>query len=93
MARSLHHVVNNIFKNNGSADNHFLPHMVCQLKLFDNGSQLVSEEFETFLKMNGIQHLTSAPYHPTTNGLAERFVRTMKEALKNDKGNVYQVPT
>ena len=54
----------------------------------DNGSQLVSEEFETFLKMNGIQHLTSAPYHPRTNGLAERFVRTMKEALKNDKGNV-----
>ena len=53
----------------------------------DNGSHLVSEEFETFLKMNGIQHLTSAPYHPRTYGLAERFVRTMKEALKNDKGN------
>ena len=27
----------------------------------DNGSQLVSEQFETFLKMNGIQHITSAP--------------------------------
>ncbi|PFX23520.1 Uncharacterized protein K02A2.6 [Stylophora pistillata] len=46
-----------------------------------------SEEFENFLKMNGIQHLTSAPYHPRTNGLAERFVRVMKEALKSNKGS------
>ena len=37
--------------------------------------------------MNGIQHLTSAPYHPRTNGLAGCFVRAMKEALKNDKGD------
>ncbi|XP_022810201.1 uncharacterized protein K02A2.6-like [Stylophora pistillata] len=37
--------------------------------------------------MNGIQHLTSATYHPRTNGLAECFVRTMKEALKSDKSN------
>ena len=51
----------------------------------DNGSQL--EEFETFLEMNGIQHLTSAPYHPRTNGLAESFVQTMREALKNEKAN------
>lgn len=51
----------------------------------DNGPQFVSAEFNTFLKLNGIQHLTSAPYHPRTNGLAERFVRTMKAALKNDK--------
>ncbi|XP_022785748.1 uncharacterized protein K02A2.6-like [Stylophora pistillata] len=55
--------------------------------VYDNGSQLRSEEFETFLKMNGIQHLTSAPYHPRTNGLAKRFVRTMKEALKSDESN------
>lgn len=53
----------------------------------DNGSQLVLEEFETFLEMNGIQHLTSAPYHPRTNGFAESFVRTMREALKNEKAN------
>ncbi len=44
----------------------------------DNRPQLVSEEFEVFMKANGIQHIQSAPYHPSTNGLAERFVQTMK---------------
>ena len=48
----------------------------------DDGSQLVSEEFETFLiKRNGIRYLTSPPYHPRTNGLAERF------SCKKDEGS------
>ncbi len=49
-----------------------------QLLVSDNGPQLVSEEFEVFMKANEIQHIQSAPYHPSTNGLAERFVQTMK---------------
>lgn len=35
------------------------------------------------MEENGIQHIKSAPYHPATNGLAERFVQTMKQALKS----------
>ena len=42
----------------------------------DNGPQFVSEEFREFLRFNGIRHTTSEPYHPATNGLAERFVHT-----------------
>lgn len=45
----------------------------------DNGPQFVSEEMKTFLRMKGIR---SAPYHPATNGLAERFVQTLKHSLK-----------
>ena len=48
----------------------------------DNGPQFVSEEFQSFLKVNHVKHLRSAPYHPSSNGLAERFVRTFKQALK-----------
>jgi len=48
----------------------------------DNGPQLKSEEFEQFLKRNGIKHITSAPYHPATNGLAERCVKSFKNGMK-----------
>ena len=30
---------------------------------------------------NGVQHVRRAPYHPATNGMAERFVQTFKQAL------------
>ena len=48
----------------------------------DHGSCFVSEEFEAFLNGNGIQHITSAPYHPSSNGLAERAVQILKSGLK-----------
>jgi transposase InsO family protein len=48
----------------------------------DNGPQFVSAEFEQFLASNGVKHVTSAPYHPATNGAAERTVQTVKDALK-----------
>lgn len=48
----------------------------------DNGTQFTSNEFQRFLKMNGIIHKRSAPYHPATNGQVERNVQTFKNKLK-----------
>ena len=48
----------------------------------DNGTQFTSKEFAYFTKSNGIRHTFSAPHHPATNGLAERFVQTLKQGLK-----------
>jgi len=48
----------------------------------DNGPAFAATEFKTWLINIGCKHLTIAPYHPQSNGLAERFVRTMKEQLK-----------
>ena len=48
----------------------------------DNGPQFVSEEFETFMKQNGIKHIKCSPYHPSSNGQAERFVLTFKQAVQ-----------
>ena len=56
----------------------------------DNGTCFVSGEFEAFLKSNGIRHVTSAPYHPASNGLAERSVQIIKRGLKKEsKGDIH----
>eukprot|EP00731_Ephydatia_muelleri_P013854 Em0007g1164a len=51
----------------------------------DNGQQFVSEMFQRFMSHNNIKHIKSSPYHPATNGLAERFVQTLKQALRDER--------
>ena len=47
----------------------------------DNGSQFTSADFQKFLKENDIEHTLTAPGHPATNGLAERYVGEFKDKL------------
>ena len=47
----------------------------------DNGPQFVSQEFSSFMKVNGIKHIKMSPYHPASNGVVERFVQTFKNAM------------
>ena len=48
----------------------------------DNAPNFTSSEFSNFLKQNGIKQTTSAPYHPASNGLAERAVKIFKIGMK-----------
>ena len=51
----------------------------------DSGACFTSSDFESFLQYNGVKHLTPAPYHPSSNGLAERAVQIVKKGLKKVK--------
>ena len=65
---------------------HGLPRKV----VTDNGPSFVSEQFKSFMSDNGIVHVTTAPYHPASNGLAERAVQTVKNGLKRTPGTTVQ---
>lgn len=48
----------------------------------DHGVQFTASEFQSFLSNNGVFHKMGAPYHPATNGQAERFIQTFKNKMK-----------
>ncbi|BHF72217.1 hypothetical protein SprV_0401528100 [Sparganum proliferum] len=52
----------------------------------DNDSQFISSSFEDFCHQHNIEHLRSPPYHPQSNGQAERFVDTFKRAFLKARG-------
>ena len=74
-ARSTVHRLRRIFAAHG------LPIVI----VTDNGPAFIAEEFEQFCLKNGIRHVPTAPYHPSSNGQAERVVRTFKEAMRKLK--------
>ena len=60
----------------------FSTHGLPQKIVTDNRPSFTSDEFKRYMQANGIKHITSAPYHPATNGLAERAVQTMKQGIR-----------
>ena len=48
----------------------------------DNGGEYTSNEFKDYCNSNGVQTLHSSPRSPQQNGIAERFNRTIIEALR-----------
>ena len=62
------------------------PHGLPRKVVTDNGPSFTSTEFQDFMSSNGVKLVHSAPYHPSTNGLAERAVQSFKKAIKRIPG-------
>ena len=60
-----------------SFSNHGLPEMIVS----DNATSFTSEQFAELCEKNVIHHVTSAPFHPASNGLAGRSVQTFKSGF------------
>ena len=56
-----------------------------QLKILrtDNGGEYTSNEFENYLKAEGIRHEKTIPKNPEQNGVAERLNRTLLESTRS----------
>ena len=48
----------------------------------DNALEYISEEFESILERNHIEHQFSVPYSPKQNGKAERMNRTLQDMVR-----------
>ena len=48
----------------------------------DNGTLFTSIEVSHFTRKDGIRHVQVSPYHPSSNGLAERAVKTFRVGMK-----------
>jgi transposase InsO family protein len=58
---------------------HWPPEIQCVIS--DKGAQFIADAFTQFAQDMAFLHVRIAPHHPQTNGIAERFVRTLKEWL------------
>ena len=57
----------------------------------DNAAEFTSREINHFCSVNGITKMESPPYHPESNGAAERSVQTIKNGMKAWKMDVAHV--
>ena len=73
-------------------------HGCSQIILSDRGTHFNNNVIKRLMEKFRINHLLSTPYHPQTNGLVERFNRTLCESLsrlslKNNDWDLYIAPT
>ena len=60
----------------------FAEHGIPAQLVTDNGPQYSSQDFKNFTTSYGIEHITSSPLYPQSNGFSERMVQTIKNILE-----------
>ena len=60
----------------------FSRHGIPDVLITDNGPQFFCHSFQCFAQQYQFNHCTSSPYHPQSNGMAEKAVQTMKRLMK-----------
>ncbi|XP_037564659.1 uncharacterized protein K02A2.6-like [Dermacentor silvarum] len=65
---------------------HWLPDVI----MSDNGPAFASTEYLAWLTKNGIRRMMVPPYHPASNGAAERVIQTIKDKLKKCKSGDFR---
>lgn len=58
----------------------------------DNAPEFFSVEVNRWCSENGVQKVETPPYHPASNGSAERAVQTVKQCLRAWKENNTKIP-
>ena len=84
MSRSRCGTIHNICSDHKSTPKYIRDTWIARDSCFWKWPAFTSIECKTFLKENGIRHITTAPYHLAGNGLPERAVQTFKQALKKE---------
>ena len=64
---------------------HFSRYGVPVKFLTDNARQLVSDDFEHFMRSWNCKHVTSSPYHPKGNATAEANMKTAKSLMRKSR--------
>lgn len=62
----------------------FMEEGVAEEVVSDNGTHFTSVAVEEFLSSHGVKHTRTPAYHPASNGMAERSVRTVKSLVMAD---------
>ena len=52
------------------------------LAMMEPSRRQLNSRYLQIVRRNGMRHIKSVPYHPVTNGMAERFVQPLEQALR-----------
>ena len=71
----------------GTLKRHFSTHGIPNRLQTENGPPYtcISREFQQFMRSYDIEHVTSSPHYPQSNGRAENAIKTAKNLLKKSK--------